>query len=193
MLNYFEDSPASLAAIQSLFAGQNNVQIVSRAALGQAFADSAASESKVLVGISAGFIIVSLLALTRSVRKSIVIMLPAVTGLATMLAVLVLISQGISIVTVIAAILVLALGSDYGVFAVYAWENKEKLFGQGLSSVLLSCLTTLAGAGAMLFALHPALFLAGVSLTSGLVAAYVTAMIVIPAMESIRQHPRATA
>jgi uncharacterized protein len=62
------------------------------------------------------------------------------------------------------------------------------LLGQGMSSVLLSCLTTLAGAGAMLFALHPALFLAGVSLTSGLVAAYVTALFVIPAMESVREN-----
>jgi hypothetical protein len=52
-----------------------------------------------------------------------------------------------------------------------------------MSSVLLSFLTTLAGAGAMLLALHPALFLAGVSLTSGLVAAYLTALICLPAMQ----------
>jgi uncharacterized protein len=139
----------------------------------------------VLVGITVGFIVVSLLLLTRSVGRSIVIMLPAITGLVTMLAVLYLSSQGLSIVTLIAAILVLALGSDYGVFSVYAWEGREKLLGQGMSSVLLSFLTTLAGVGAMLFALHPALFLAGVSLTSGLVAAYVTALFCLPAMQRL--------
>jgi predicted exporter len=185
MLTYFEDTPKNLNTARTLAAGRDDVLVVSRAGLGQAFADSAASETKVLVGITTVFIIASLLVLTRSIGKSAVIMLPAITGLATMLAILYLIAQGLSIVTVIAAILVLALGSDYGVFAVYAWEGREKLLGQGMSSVFLSFLTTLAGVGAMLLALHPALFLAGVSLTSGLVAAYLTALICLPAMQRL--------
>jgi predicted exporter len=188
MLNYFEDSPDHVAQLRSALAGRSDVQIVSRGALGQAFADSAKSETKILVGISAAFIILSLVLLTHSFRKSAIVMFPAITGLIGMLAALVIISQGMSIVTVIAAILVLALGSDYGVFAIYAWEGREPLFGQGMSSVLLSFLTTLAGTGALLFAHHPALFLAGVSLTSGLVAAYLTVLVVIPAFEYLRER-----
>jgi predicted exporter len=141
----------------------------------------------VLVGISVAFIVISLLALTRSIRQSILIMLPAATGIAAMLAVLVLLGQGMSVVTVVAAILVLALGSDYGVFAAYAWDNHEPVLGQGMSSVLLSFLTTLAGTGAMLLARHPGLWLVGVSLTSGLLAAYLTAFIMIPGIEYLRE------
>jgi predicted exporter len=107
-----------------------------------------------------------------------------------MLAVLMLAPPSINVVSVVAGILVLALGSDYGVFAEYAWVGREPILGQGMASVLLSFLTTLAGAGAMLLALHPALFLAGVSLTSGLVAAFLTAFVMIPGINFLRDNWR---
>jgi predicted RND superfamily exporter protein len=49
-----------------------------------------------------------------------------------------------------------------------------------MASVHLSFATTLVGTGVMIFAHHPALFLVGVSLTSGLVVGYLTAFFVIP-------------
>jgi predicted exporter len=180
MLSYFEDSPANVSLVRGLLGGRSDAQVVSRVALGQAFAETAVSETHVLVTVSVVFIVVSLLVVTRSVGKSIIIMLPAVVGVVAMLALLTAMSLSFNVVSVVAAILVLALGSDYGVFAEFAWDNREPLLGQGMASILLSFLTTLAGAGAMLLALHPALFLAGLSLTSGLVAAYLTAFIMIP-------------
>jgi predicted exporter len=195
MLSYFEDTPDNIARVRSLTEGRADTLIVSRGMLAQAFAESASSETRVLVGISVAFIVISLLVLTRSIRQSIIIMLPAATGMAAMLAVLVLVGQGMSVVSVVAAILVLALGSDYGVFAAYAWDRREPILGQGMSSVLLSFLTTLAGTGAMLLARHPGLWLVGVSLTSGLLAGYLTAFIMIPGIEYLREfrkRPRPT-
>ena len=186
MLSYFEDTPQNIERVRSATQGRGDALIVSRGMLAKAFAESASSETRVLVGISVAFIVISLLALTRSIRQSIIIMLPAATGIAAMLAVLVLCGQGMSVVTVVAAILVLALGSDYGVFAAYAWDRGEPILGQGMSSVLLSFLTTLAGTGAMLLARHPGLWLVGVSLTSGLLAGYLTAFIMIPGIEYLR-------
>jgi uncharacterized protein len=187
MLSYFDDTSDNLAIVRPLIANRPNVLIVSRGMLAQAFAESGSSETRVLVTVSLAFIIIALLVLTRSIRQSILIMLPAATGMLVMLAVLVLFGQGMSIVTIVAAILVLALGSDYGTFAAYAWDNREPVLGQGMSSVLLSFLTTLAGVGAMLIARHPALWLVGVTLTSGLLAGYLTALIMIPGIEYLRE------
>jgi len=187
LLSYFEDTPQNIALARSCIAGRSDTDIVSRGMLAAAFAESAGSETKVLIGISVGFIVISLLLLTRSIRQSILIMLPAATGMAGMLGVLVLLGQGMSVVTVVAAILVLALGSDYGVFAAYAWDRRETVLGQGMSSILLSFLVTLAGTGAMLLAKHPGLWLSGVSLTSGLVSAFLTAFVMIPGIEYIRE------
>jgi predicted exporter len=187
MLSYFEDTPDNIARVRPLLAGRDDTLIVSRGMLAQAFAESASSETRVLVGISVAFIVISLLVLTRSIRQSIIIMLPAATGMVGMLAVLVLLGQGMSVVSIVAAILVLALGSDYGVFAAYAWDGHEPVLGQGMSSVLLSFLTTLAGTGAMLLARHPGLWLVGVTLTSGLLVGFLTAFIMIPGIEYLRE------
>jgi predicted exporter len=180
MLSFFPDTAENVSELRLLMHGQADVQIVSRRALGQAFADAALSETRLLVGVSAAFIVIFLAVLTRSAIKSSIIMLPAFVGLIAMLAVLAIMSLSMSVVTVVAAILVLALTSDYGVFATYAWENHEPMLGQGMASVHLCALTTVVGTTALIFTRHPALHLVGVSLTSGLLAGYATAFFVIP-------------
>jgi predicted RND superfamily exporter protein len=120
-------------------------------------------------------------------------MLPALVGLICMLAALSICGFSMNMVTVVAAIAVLALASDYGVFAVYAWDNKEPLIGQGMASIHLCAFTTAVGTAALLFAHHPALLLVGVSLTSGLVGGYTTGLFVIPGLMSIMERWRSPA
>ena len=188
MLSFFPDTDANVRDASDLLRGHPEVQIVSRRAVGHAFADAAAAESHFLVIISVIFIIVALLLLTRSPLKSLLIMLPALVGLVALMATMVMLSLSMNIVGVVAVILVLALASDYGVFAVYAWDNNETLLGQGMSSVHLCALTTMVGTGALMLARHPALFLVGVTLTSGLLAGYLTAFLVIPAICYLRDR-----
>jgi predicted RND superfamily exporter protein len=51
-----------------------------------------------------------------------------------------------------------------------------------MTSMHLSSMTTLIGTTSLLFAQHPVLFLVGVSLTSGLLTGYLTALFVVPAL-----------
>lgn len=188
MLNFFPDTPENVKTLRQQLADHPEVQVVSRRAMGDAFANAAVSETKLLVGISAVFIIAFLLLLTRSFIRSFLIMLPAFVGLVAMLAALAICGFSMNMVTVVAAIAVLALASDYGVFAVYAWDNKEPLIGQGMASIHLCAFTTVVGTAALLFAHHPALLLVGVSLTSGLVGGYTTGLFVIPGLMSILER-----
>ncbi len=181
-LTYFPDTAENVIRAHDLLRGRSNAQVVSRRALADAFATSAVSETRLLVGISSAFIIAFLLLLTRSLTRSFLIMLPAFIGLLAMLAVLAVMHFSMNMVTVVAAIAVLALASDYGVFAVYAWENDEPLIGQGMASIHLCAMTTVVGTAALIFASHPALLLVGVSLTSGLLGGYTTALFVLPGL-----------
>jgi predicted exporter len=180
ILSYFEDTPENVTTARELVRDRPEAQVISRRALGQAFAESASSETRLLVAISVGFIAVSLLVLTRSIVKSILIMLPAAAGIIAMLALLRMNGMSMSVVSVIAAILVMGLSSDYGIFAVFSWDEHETIFGQGMTSMHLSSITTLIGTSSLLFTKHPALFLVGMSLTSGLVVGYLTAFLVVP-------------
>ena len=49
-------------------------------------------------------------------------------------------------------------------------------------AVTLSALTTLVGAGVLLFARHPVLLSIGRTLVAGVLAGYITAMIGVPAL-----------
>jgi len=180
LLSFFPDTENNVTMMRSLVADHPEAQVVSRRALGQAFAESALSENRLLVGVSAAFIVLSLLVLTRSVIKSTIIMLPAIAGVIFMLATLTSLSLAISVVSIVVAILIMALASDYGVFAAYAWDNNESMLGQGMASMHLSSLSTLAGTASLIFAKHPALHLVGVSMTSGVLSGYLTAFIAIP-------------
>jgi predicted exporter len=180
MLSFFPDTEDNVTSLRSLTKDHPEAQVVSRRALGQAFAESALSENRLLVGVSAAFIVLSLLVLTRSVIKSTIIMLPAIAGVIFMLATLTSLSLAMSVVSIVVAILIMALASDYGVFAAYAWDNNESMLGQGMASMHLSSLSTLAGTASLIFAKHPALHLVGVSMTSGVLSGYLTAFIAIP-------------
>jgi predicted exporter len=196
MLDSFPDTDVNVAALRELARDHPEAQVVSRKALGQALAAAASSETRLLLTISAAFITVFLLALTRSPVKSLIIMLPVITGLVCMLGVLTMLGLAINIVTVVAAVVVLAITSDYGVFATYAWDNREPLLGQGMASMHLCAITTIVAGAVLVFAKHPALLMVGASLTSGLLAGYLTAFCVIPGIRlllEMRKPVRAAA
>ncbi len=190
MLNYFDDTAENVAKVRAAVADMPEVHIVSRRALGQAFAQAASSETRMLIGIAVCFIVVSLITMTRSVTKSLLIMLPAFVGVVAMLTTLSLLSLPLSVVTVIAAVVIMGLCSDYGIFAVFSWDDDETILGQGMTAMHLSSATTLIGAGSLIFANHPALFLVGVSMTSGLLAGYLTAFVVVPGVRYLLDRSR---
>jgi predicted RND superfamily exporter protein len=58
------------------------------------------------------------------------------------------------------------------------------------TSVHVSALTTVIGTAALLLAWHPVLFSMGLTLTIGILAGYVTAMWVVPALYALWVDPR---
>jgi predicted exporter len=90
----------------------------------------------------------------------------------------------------VAAIVVAGLAIDYGIFAVTALERNDSGFSSdAFSALTLSMLTTLAGAGALLWAEHPALKTVGLVVCSGVAAAYLAAILLLPAAATALRLP----
>lgn len=117
-------------------------------------------------------------------------MLPAAAGVIAMLFTLDVLSLPLSVVSVIASIMIIGLSSDYGIFAVFSWDEDETMFGHGMASMHLSSVTTLIGTVSLLFAKHPALHLVGVSMTSGLLVGYLVALFVVPGLRYLVEKAR---
>ncbi len=190
MLSYFPDTTENVAEVRELLQDEPGVQIVSRRALGQALGDAAASESRLLMRISVAFILISNLAIMRHWGDMALSLLPAVAGLVVTLALSALTSLTLNLASIIAVIAVVGLCVDHGAFVVHTWNHSDATLLKSLASVHLAAGTTLIGASSLLFARHPALFTVGVTLLAGVLAGYLTAILILPGLCHLRDQWR---
>lgn len=190
MLSYFPDTAENVAKVRDLVHGESEAQVVSHRALGQALGEAAASESRRLTWIGVAFILVSVFAVMRHWGDAVLSLLPAGAGLAVTLALLATTSLTLNLASIIAVIAVIGLCVDHGAFVVHAWSRSDATLLNGMASVHLAAWTTLIGAGSLLFARHPALFSVGVTLFTGGLVGYLTAMLVLPGLCHLRDQWR---
>ena len=116
----------------------------------------------------------------RNVRLASLALTPVITAVIAILGILPVLGLPLTAASIIAAMIVVGLCIDYGVFMVHS-EYRQAQCGTPLS-VTLSAVTTLVGAGALLVADHPVMFSIGVTLVGGVAAGYVCSMLILPAL-----------
>ena len=121
-----------------------------------------------------------LVVLFRQLKTVLTAAVPVLTGLTVMFGVMASVGMSFNLFNVIATILVIGLGIDYGIFMVC--RLRDGLDRATDRAVLVSGLTTLAGFGALALARHPALHSIGVTVLLGIGAALPAALLVIPAL-----------
>ena len=118
--------------------------------------------------------------LLRKFRLTVLAMVPVISALALIGGVTYLAGLSLNIPAIIASMVVVGIVSDYGMFMVYYCKYK---YNTGtIIAVTLAAVTTLIGTGVLLFARHPVLFSIGVTLTSGVLAGYLSSLLIIPAL-----------
>ncbi|AMV72124.1 MMPL family transporter [Desulfuromonas carbonis] len=136
-------------------------------------------------GLLAGALLILLF---RRVGKVLTAALPVVTGLLGMFGIMGFWGIEFNLFNIVATILVIGLGMDYGIFMVCRYsEGQDMATGR---AILASGLTTLAGFGALVLGRHPALHSIGVTVLLGIGCAIPAALLVIPALYGRRQVGR---
>lgn len=130
--------------------------------------------------LSASAVVLVLLGLLfRHPGKVLAAATPVVTGLLVMFGLTGALGLEFNLFNVVASVLVIGLGVDYGIFMVC--KVTEGLNRATDKAVLVSGLTTLAGFGALVLARHPALHSIGITVLLGVGAAIPAALLVVPA------------
>lgn len=132
--------------------------------------------------VAAAFVLIiaMLLLLFRNVRKAGFALIPVLTGMILMTGAMGALGLSFNIFNIVAAVLVIGLGVDFGIFMVYrVTEGHDRSTDV---SVLLGGLTTVAGIGMLVLARHPALHSIGTTVLLGLAGAVPSALLVIPAL-----------
>jgi hypothetical protein len=180
MLAYFPDTRRNLEKVRPICGDVGgDCYVVSRRSLSQAISQSVQSEIVKLSLIAGVLIVLLLFILLRRPGLVLLASIPVATSLACLLAVLAALGMSLNAASMIAALLVVGLCIDYGIFMVYHQRRRGSSCLR--AAVGLSAATTLVGAGSLVFAVHPVMRSIGVAATSGVASGYLGAVAVIPA------------
>lgn len=190
LIIYLDDTVDNHGMASEIADSKENIFLVSREEIARNLSELVFDEIFKLSRWALGFIIIIAFVLLRNVRKTLLAMLPVLTAVMFMGAVLGITGIGITAITVVAALIVLGLAVDYGIFVVY--HELSPLAAISNKAVTLSFITTVIGAGSLLWAKHPVMYSIGITLVSGVFAAYLSSIIVIPALSYMTQRSKLT-
>ncbi len=125
-----------------------------------------------------------LLILLRNLYQVLLALLPVAAGLLSMFGVMGVLGLSFNLFNLVAAILIIGLGVDYGIFMVYRLFRGSDAATE--KAVLVSGLTTLAGFGVLVLARHPALHSIGLTVLLGVGGALPTVLWVLPALAGLK-------
>lgn len=181
MLGYFDDTPGTLARVHAVADRYPDAYVVSREELSGSVSDQVFSDMKRVSLISGLWVPVLAALFMGNIRRTALALVPVVTAVPAVFAVLSLLHIKANVVVLITLIVILGLSIDYGVFLAGFKPGDDR--GPAVKAVTFSMLTTVAGTIGLLFASHPAMFVVGVTMISGITTAWLSAMFCIPALE----------
>jgi predicted exporter len=179
---FFPDEPENTRAVKERFSERDDVYVVSGGALGQTISGAVTSDMKkmtLMAGIAIAALTVFFLRRPARVAGALV---PVVTSTLWLAGGVSALGLKLNVANLIAFIVVMGLCVDYGIFMAHrSGRPEEERHGSGtVLAVTLSALSSLIGAGVLIFADHPALFSIGVTLVIGLGSGYLSSVLVSP-------------
>ncbi len=184
LITLIPDEHAVMTALEAEFAGTSGLTLVSQGRFGRQLSAEIGTDFSRFISF-AGIVVVSLLILLfRKLTNVLLALLPVLSGLVVMFGCMGAMGLELNLFNVIASILIIGLGVDYGIFMVC--HNQQELDLASSRAVLVSGLTTLVGFGALVLARHPAMYSIGITVLLGISAAVPTAIFVIPAFRPKR-------
>ena len=182
-MTHFPDTRKNLDLLESLPKGTYKPVIVSQRYISQTLTEDYTKEITSIAILACVLVVGSCALLLRNLRMTLVSLVPVVFGIVCIVAVIAVLGVPMTVVMMFAAIVVIGLCIDYGIFAVHAYAHGLDV--GTCAAITLSAGTTLIGAATLLFAKHPALYSVGLTLLSGVAGGYVASLVVVPALSKL--------
>ena len=181
-LMFVSNDSMSTEAILEKLQGRRNAALLSSDAFRLATAHDVKPRIKRLVFAVVPALFIMLLFITRKPSHLAIILLPGATAFLWSAGLAATIGIRPNIVSLFAMVMLTGLVLDYGIFALHAMRYKGSSTPLAL---LLSALTTILTTGALVASKHPVLFHTGLTLSTGILFTAVTALLLIPALNTI--------
>lgn len=163
----------------------SGVRLVSPQNFSREVSSAVSSDLKQFIVLALIVVSLILLVLLRNFYQALLALLPVLAGLLSMFGIMGALGISFNLFNLVAAILIIGVGVDYGIFMVYRLFRGRDAATE--KAVLVSGLTTLAGFGVLVLARHPALNSIGLTVLLGVGGALPTVLWVLPALAALRQ------
>jgi len=180
VMSFFPDEPKnfeSLSAVAKQFPG---TFIVSGKAVSSSISAYTAREAMILAPLAVLFNVVLAWLFFGNWKETLISLVPLLTGAVWLLAFMAIFKMPLNVVSIVAGIIASGVIVDYGIGITY--EYSRNLHFGTMMAMTLSAASNVIGAGALLFALHPAFFSTGVAMVVSMVVGYLSSIIVIPSL-----------
>jgi len=180
LVSFFPDEEKLVNAMNQKIEPWPDVFVVSARRFTELLSAAILSESVYMACAIAFMILATTCFFLRNVRLTLIALVPVVTSILFIFSMGTVLKIPLNAASMIALLVVGGLCIDSGIFMVNYCHHHLKTNTR--RSVTLSTLTTIIGAGTLVFAKHPVLFSYGTTLAIGITAGYLTAMYVVPAL-----------
>ena len=184
LLTLIPDQADMIVDLGNEFSNLPGITLVSQRRFSQQLSHEIGADFSRFISFAGVVVLILLILLFRRVTEVLLALLPVLSGLLVMFGGMGWLGLEMNLFNVVASILIIGLGVDYGIFMVCHGQQEEHLASS--RAILVSGLTTLVGFGALVLARHPALHSIGLTVLLGISAAVPTAVLVLPALRPKR-------
>ncbi len=188
IMSFFPDEQRNLEALAPLAQTNPGVFIVSGRALSASISGFTIREMYLLAPLAVLFNLVLTWLFFRNWKETLIALVPLLTGAVWLLGIMSLVGMPLNVVNIVAGVIVSGVIVDYGLGITY--EYSQNLHFGTIMAMTLSAASNIIGAGALLFARHPALYSTGVAMVICMVAGYLSSVLVVPSFCSIMSSTR---
>lgn len=175
VLTFVPDDDAVTAFLQNM---EQDIKIVSNRQFSRQLSHEIVSDFTRFFSWAVIIIFVLLFILFRNTKKLILAFLPVLAGILVMFAIMSISGIKVNLFNMVAAILVIGLAVDYGIFIVCTCDEASNT--ATCNAVLVSGLTTFVGFGSLIIARHPAMNSIGITVAAGIIPSLLCALTLLP-------------
>ena len=180
VMSFFPDEPKNIESLSAVTKQFPGTFIVSGKAMSSSISAYTAREAMILAPLAVLFNVVLAWLFFRNWKETLISLVPLLTGAVWLLAFMAIFNMPLNVVSIVAGIIASGVIVDYGIGITYEY-GRNLHFGT-MMAMTLSAASNVIGAGALLFALHPAFFSTGVAMVVSMVVGYLSSIIVIPSL-----------
>ncbi len=183
IMSFFPDEQRNIDALRPLTQKHSGTFIVSGRALSASISGFTIKEMYFLAPLAVLFNLVLTWLFFRNWKETLIALVPLLTGVVWLLGIMSLFDMPLNVVNIIAGVIASGVIVDYGLGITYEYRHNLN-FGT-VMAMTLSAASNVIGAGALLFARHPALYSTGVAMVICMVVGYLSSVLVVPSFCSL--------